>query len=314
MRREAESADLVAHSLLPFRFDRQLIDQRGDRRRERVMRRHHQEAHVVDDIGGGKQRPVFVACPAKLGEQIVPALRAGKRDPAREIVDHEGAPVDATTHLGAGQRRADRRNRGRDHVDERPVDGMHLRPDLPAEKRGRREIEGELLDGRIKLHLTPARPLCDPHRDPGIKFFEVGLHRSGLEGDRERAPMQAVFIEIAEHQSAWKQTVEDYGPPEFRGEILLRVEHYELVCVGPEQRNIGLAEYAGTIHEAVALDPPLDEPLRVRKDAQRVADERPTFVARNMRKRTARGRLYLLGLSGRISRHLCFSSSDARLS
>src|SRR5262249_44946027 len=119
--------------------------------------------------------------------------------------------------------------------------------------------------------------------DAGVELFEVDFRRPRLEGDRERPTMQAVLVEIAQHQSARKQTVEDRGPSECRGEILLRIEQDQLVGVGPEQGHIGLTEDAGAIDEAVALDPSLDETLRVGEDAQRVADERPAVIARNMR-------------------------------
>ncbi len=118
------------------------------------------------------------------------------------------------------------------------VDGLHLRPDLPAEKGGRREIEGELLDSRIELHLTPARPLCDPRRDAGIEFFEVRLHRSGLEGNRERAAMQAVLVEIAQHQSAGKQTIEDRPHPNVEEKFFCGSSSISSLALGPSNATL----------------------------------------------------------------------------
>src|SRR6202011_4709302 len=89
------SAFLAAQLLRPLRTGCQLVDERGDRRGERVVRRHHKEAHMADYVGRGGQRAVLVTGAAELGEQIVAALLAGQRDPPHEIVDHEGASLHA---------------------------------------------------------------------------------------------------------------------------------------------------------------------------------------------------------------------------
>ena len=47
---DAEAFDFRAQLLLPFRVGGKLADKGGQRRCQRVMRRHHQKTHVVDDV------------------------------------------------------------------------------------------------------------------------------------------------------------------------------------------------------------------------------------------------------------------------
>ena len=171
-RGEPERRDFVAQLVLPFRIGGELADERGQRRGQRVVRRHHQEAHVVDDVLGRQQRAVLVGRPAQLREQVLAAaLGAAQRNLLGEIVDDALAALDAARHLRARQRRADRRDRGRHHVDEGAVDLLDLGTDVGAEERGRREIERQLLHRGIEQHLAPARlPLRDARGDAEVEL------------------------------------------------------------------------------------------------------------------------------------------------
>ena len=94
--------------------------------------------------------------------------------------------------------------------------------------------------------------------------------------------MQPVLVEIEQHQAARKQQPEDLVPAERRGEHLRLVEQHELVGVGAEQADAGFAEQMGAIDEAVFGETALDMALGVGERVQRLADDRPAFVTRNM--------------------------------
>jgi hypothetical protein len=94
-----------------------------------------------------------------------------------------------------------------------------------------------------------------------------------------------------------------------RGEDLGLVEQHELIGFGAEQHDAGLAENMAAMNEAVFLGVPLDMALGVGQHLQRLADDRPAFVTRNMRKRVALrgregdgGRDHLLHRHGECSR------------
>ena len=197
-------------------------------------------------------------------------------------------PLNAARHLGAGQRLADHGDRGRHHVDEGARDLVDFRPDVGAEKRGRGEIERELLHRGIKQHRPRLRPpLRHPRRDAAIERRQIGFHRSGFEGDRKRAPVQAMLLEIEQHQSARKQQPENPAPAMGGGELLGLVEQHQLVGVGPEQHEAGFAEDMAAIDQPVFGRLPFDVSLRIGEGVERLADDGPAFVARNMRERVA---------------------------
>ena len=75
---EAEAFDLLAQLLLPFRVGGELTDKGGQRRRQRVMRGHHQKTHMVDDVLGREQRAVFMGRLAQLREQVIAAALRGR--------------------------------------------------------------------------------------------------------------------------------------------------------------------------------------------------------------------------------------------
>jgi hypothetical protein len=99
--------------------------------------------------------------------------------------------------------------------------------------------------------------------------------------------MQAMLVEIAQHQAARKQPAEHHLPAPGRGEQFCLVEQHQLVGFRPEQRHAGLAEDAAAIDAAVFLGHLLDLAARVGKDAEGAADHRPAFVAGNVRQRLA---------------------------
>jgi hypothetical protein len=92
-------------------------------------------------------------------------------------------------------------------------DLVDLGPDIGAEERSRSQIERELLHRRIKQHRSGlALPLRYPRSDAGIERREIGFHRPGFERDGQCAAMQAVLLEVEQHQPARKQQPEDPAP------------------------------------------------------------------------------------------------------
>ena len=180
------------------------------------------------------------------------------------------------------------RTRGGDHIDEGAGDLVNLGTDASAEERGRGEVEGKLLHRGIEQHRPRLRlPLRDAGRDPGIERHQIGLHRAGFERDRQRAPVQAMLLEIEQHQPARKQQAENPAPPERRGELLGLVEQHQFIGLGPEHHQAGLAENMAAIDQPVFGGLPLDLSLGVGQYLQRLADQRPALVAGNMRERIA---------------------------
>ena len=161
-------------------------------------------------------------------------------------------------------------------------------PMLGAEKRGRGEIERQLLHRRIEQHRAGLRlPLRHPRRDAGIERGEIGFHRPGLEGDRQRAAVQPMLVEIEQHQPARKQPAQDRAPAMGRGEQFALVEQHEFIGFGPEHADAGLAEHPAAIDQAVFRRHPLDLALGVGEYRQRPADHRPALVAGNVRQQIA---------------------------
>src|SRR5262245_15841327 len=78
------------------------------------------------------------------------------RDLAGEEVHDHPAPFYASPHRRAEDRRAHEADRSREHVYEGAIDGVCLGTQLDAEKRRGGEIEGELLDGGVKLQIGGA--------------------------------------------------------------------------------------------------------------------------------------------------------------
>src|ERR1700761_2379401 len=103
--------------------------------------------------------------------------------------------------------------------------------------------------------------------------------------------MQAMLVEIEQHQPAWKQATKQNFPTERRRKQLVAVEQNKLVGFRAEQRNVALSERMIAKNRAVALGPPLDETLRIGEQNQGVADERPAIIAGNMRKHARGSRL-----------------------
>ena len=225
------------------------------------MRGHHQEAHVIDDVRVGQERAVVPGGAAELREQIVAAAFAPQRYLPIEIVDDQRRARARRAPSACPAAAPNDRDRCRDHGDEGALDRIELRTKLVAEERGRREIERQLLDRRVEFELAPAWQVAQALGDAGIELIEIRLHRSRFERDRQRAPVQAVLVEIEQHEPAGKQPAKQDVPTESGREQFLAVEQNELVGFRTEQRNVGLAERAAAIYLTVTLRPPLDEPL-----------------------------------------------------
>src|SRR5262249_32024874 len=171
------------------------------------------------------------------------------------------------------------------------LDRFELRTELLAEERRCREIERQLLNGWIEFERAPARPMRQTFGDAGIELAEIRLHRAGFEGDREGAPVQAMLVEIEQHQPAWKQAPEQYAPPQCGREQFLAVKQHELVGFRAEQRNVALAEGVAAIDQTISFRPLLDETLGIGEHNERMTNQRPAIVAGNMRQRACGRRL-----------------------
>ena len=91
----------------------------------------------------------------------------------------------------------------------------------------------------------------DPRRDAGVEVGQIGFHRPGLECDRQRAAVDAMLLEIEQHQPARKQQAENPSPAERRGELLGLIEQHQLIGLRPEQDEAGLAEQMAAIDQTV---------------------------------------------------------------
>src|SRR3546814_4711797 len=68
---------------------REFPDQRGDRAGDRVVRRHHQEVHMIDDRLDAHIVAIVVARAAYLAEHVLAAALAPFGDHLAEIVDQK---------------------------------------------------------------------------------------------------------------------------------------------------------------------------------------------------------------------------------
>ena len=131
-------------------------------------------------------------------------------------------------------------------------------------------------------------PFGDAPRDAVVERAEVGLHRRGLEGDAERLAMQAMLVEVHQHQPAREDLVENHAPAAGGGEILLPVEQNQLVGLGPEQGDAAKAEHAAAEHRAVLGVHGFDGADGIPQHGQRVADDRPAVLAWDVLERVLR--------------------------
>ena len=277
-----DRAQFLAQPVLPIGIFCQQVHQRRRTRRDGVVRRHHQEIHVVDDRFDAHQAAVFEFGGGELAEHVLPAsLGPAAFGLAGEIVDEEGAAIDALLHLREGQRAAHRRDRGLDHVDEGLIDPVRFRPERQADETVRRQIERQLLDGGIELHI-PRTPLVHPRGNPAIEAVRIMPHGAGLERDRQRAAIGAVMVEIEQHQPAGKQAMQHRAPPLIAGKDLRPVEQHQLVRLRPDQCDVPAAHGMDLVDGAIGLIHPPREGMRIGKLIERVADQRPAFFALNV--------------------------------
>src|SRR5215467_1732217 len=99
--------------------------------------------------------------------------------------------------------------------------------------------------------------------------------------------MQAMLLEIHQHQPARKQAVEQKAPTERRGEVLVTIEQHELVGFGPQHRDAPDAEQGFAVDGAVLLVHLLGVAHWIPKCSEGIADNRPAVFAWNVGERIA---------------------------
>src|SRR6266436_4662979 len=140
---------------------------------------------------------------------------------------------------------------------------MRLRPLTPraicVPGRGLRTTAtaAAIMSTKARVISSTSGPISAPRnevaaRDAFVELYEIGFHRGGLEGDRKRAPVQPVLLEIQQHQSARKQQPENSAPAVLGGEQLGGIEHHKLIGFGPEQHDAGLAKHMAAIDRAIS--------------------------------------------------------------
>jgi hypothetical protein len=77
-------------------------------------------------------------------------------------------------------------------------------------------------------------PFRDLPRDPMVQRAEIGLHRRRLESNAQRLPMQAMIVEIHQHQPTREQAVEQKTPSAGRGEVCIAIKQHEFVRLRPQ--------------------------------------------------------------------------------
>ena len=85
----AERARFVAHAILPLRMAREQIHHRGQRARRRVVRRHHQEDHVIDDLLVRELLALLALGVTELAEEIAAVHGALLRQQRAEALDEQ---------------------------------------------------------------------------------------------------------------------------------------------------------------------------------------------------------------------------------
>ncbi len=292
-----DRGDFVAQPVLPFGMLGEQPQQRGGAGGDGVVRGHHQEVHVIDHFVDRHQAAIVIFGGGELAEHVLPAaLGAAAMRFAREIVDQIGTAIDAALHLRERQRLAHRRHAGLDHVDKGGVDPVRLGAPRNADEAVGRQVERQFLDRRIEEQLRPraiAAPFLDPPGDAAVERVRIMPHRAGLEGDRQRAAIGAVMIEIEQHQPAREQLVENRSPALFGAEDLVAVHQQHLVGLGTDQRHVPATEGPVLVHTAVFFDHAPRLAMRVGQHLEGVADDRPPPLARDVRERIFAGIAFL---------------------
>src|SRR3546814_13120174 len=70
--RRRDAQHLLAQPVLPFGMAREFPDQRGDRAGYRVVRRHHQDVHMIDDSLTPHHVALVVALSTYLPDPVLP--------------------------------------------------------------------------------------------------------------------------------------------------------------------------------------------------------------------------------------------------
>ena len=227
-----------------------MIQRRRQRRRQRVVRGHHQKVHVIDDFLGCQKFAGVVAGVAELGEEILARRSSARRNFTGEKPAHEFMALDPPAHRGAGQGHPDDADRGRDHIDEGLVDGIRLRSPGDTEKRSRGEVERQRLDRRIEFEFGAERQGGNTTGDALVQAAEIVAHRLGLEGHRQCLAVGAVMVEVHQHQPARKHAAKDRRPAKLARKVLVLVEQHQLVGLGADHPDIPPAEVVDAVDPA----------------------------------------------------------------
>ena len=145
----ADPGTLVAAALLPLRVGSQVIGHGGQGRGRRVVRGHHQEDHVIDDVGVGEAVAVVVGGVAQHSQHVGARRGSPRLHALKEVILQHLPCLQPAPPLERRNRRADDRPARAGGGGERPVDGgdqFAVAAGFVAHEDHRGDVEGEFLD------------------------------------------------------------------------------------------------------------------------------------------------------------------------
>jgi hypothetical protein len=177
------------------------------------VRGHHQEDHVIDDVGVAEARTLFALGTAETAEHVVAAPGAPLRDQAAEVVDHELAPLQTSVKLEAGNRKTHAGHRSRNQIFEDAVHARRFRTEIDADEDRRGDIEGQLLERAEGQEAAAAvAPTLEPARDHWVHALEVLPQRRADEGRLHDLAVLLVLLAVAQQQAVGEDAPHDRRP------------------------------------------------------------------------------------------------------
>ena len=213
----ADPGAFVAAAVLPLRVGGQVIGHRRQRRGRGVMGGHHQEDHVVGDIGVAETVAVIVGGVAEHRQHVGALGIAPGPNPLDEIVLQHLSGLEPAPPLEWRHRCPDDRPAGPHGGGERLVDRGHQVPvaaRLVAHEYHRGDVEGEFLDcGHEKKAGIVGGPVAAHHRrGDGVHMLDVARQSGAGESLLHDPPVVHMFVEIHQQQAAVEERPDDRFP------------------------------------------------------------------------------------------------------